>query len=71
MKNSPFKRIAALLGVVLLLGLVVATFIVAVFLPEKSQLLAALIGAMIGVPILLWLLIYVGGKVKEARKSHD
>jgi len=68
MKKTP-KQIAALVGVVLLVSLSVITFIVAVFLPDQSQLLAACVSAMIGVPILLWLFLYIAGKVKEA--NHE
>ncbi|MCL2253291.1 MAG: hypothetical protein FWC09_02510 [Lachnospiraceae bacterium] len=68
MKRTP-KQIAALTGVILLASLSVITLIVAVFVPENPRLLAACISAMIGVPILLWLLLYVAEKIKEAKES--
>ena len=68
MKNKKtVKQIAALIGVVFLASLSVITLIVAIFFPENPQLLAACISAMIGIPILLWLMLYVIGKVKEAK----
>ena len=63
--KKPLKRIIALIGAILLAGLAACTLIVAIFFPEAGQLFAVLVGTMIGLPILLWLLIYVLGKVKE------
>ncbi|MCL2719517.1 MAG: hypothetical protein FWE14_12140 [Lachnospiraceae bacterium] len=68
MKRTP-KQIAALTGVVFLASLSVITLIVAIFFPDHSQLLAACITAMIGIPILIWLMLYIIGKVKEAKEE--
>lgn len=67
MKKTP-KQIAALTGVVLLAGLSIATLLVAIFLPDNGQLLAGMITAMIGVPIILWLILYAINKIKEDKK---
>ena len=68
MKKTP-KQIFALIGVALLLTIPVVALIIAVFFPGQSQLLGALFSAMIGVPILIWLMMYVVGKVKEAKEK--
>jgi len=68
MKKTP-KRIAAFAGVGLLASLSVATLLVAIFLPDQPGLLAACITAMIGIPILWWLALYIIGKAKEAKQE--
>lgn len=69
MKKTP-KQMAALIGVVLLASLSIITLMVAIFLPESPGLLAACITAMIGIPILLWLALYIVGKVREAKHEE-
>jgi hypothetical protein len=62
-----WKRLAALVGAILLACLAVAALLVAIILPDQSDLLAGCIGLMIGLPVFLWIGIYIFGKIKEAR----
>ncbi|MCL2051240.1 MAG: hypothetical protein FWG91_05890 [Lachnospiraceae bacterium] len=66
MKRTPIQ-IFAFIGALLLISLAFITLIVAIFFKDNPQLLAACIAAMIGVPILLWLVLYVADKVREAK----
>ena len=62
MKNKP-KQIAAIICIVLLVLLYVATLIVSVLdFPGSDRLFGACIIATIGLPILLWIFIWVYGK---------
>lgn len=68
-KNTP-KRIAALLCVVILVLLYVATLISACLdFPGADRLFAACLAATIGLPIVLWLLIWFYGIWKERREE--
>lgn len=59
-----FKRIAAILAIVLLAGMYLVTFILAVAGNEKSaQLLRFCFGMTIFVPIFLWVLIWCVGRL--------
>ncbi len=62
MKNRP-KQIAAIICIVLLVLLYVATLIISVLdFPGSDRLFGACIVATIGLPILLWIFIWVYGK---------
>lgn len=68
-KISP-KQIAAMICVVLLVGMYVATLIVALLdFPGWDRLFQACLVATIGLPILLWIYIWLYKQVKE--KSAD
>lgn len=62
MKNKP-KQIAAIICIILLVLLYVATLIVSILdFPGSDRLFGACIVATIGLPILLWLFIWVYGR---------
>lgn len=68
MKKWNAKRIAAMVGVVLLVLLYVVTFLVAIFDRESSgQLFKACLIATIGIPILLWVYIWLFGQLTGKR----
>ncbi|WP_051226707.1 HAD family hydrolase [Butyrivibrio sp. MC2013] len=57
-----FKRIAALVGVVLLVGMYLALLVTAFIIPEKSlELFFGAIGVTVAVPIMLWIIIWMAG----------
>jgi len=65
-KNS--KRIAALIAVFLLVGLYVATFVVAILdFPYKENLFMACAASTVLVPILLWVYIWLFGIMTNRR----
>jgi hypothetical protein len=65
--NPTLKRTAALLGAILLASLGIVTLLVAVFLPDQPHLLMGCIGLMIGLPVFLWIWLYILGKIKRER----
>ena len=73
MKNK-MKRIGALIGVILLTGSILATFIMAILgYTFESKLFMGLIVADICLPILLWIYIWLFGKMtgKHTMASFD
>ena len=69
-KKISQKQIAAMICVVLLVGMYVATLIVALLdFPGWDRLFQACLVATIGLPILLWIYIWLYKQVKE--KSAD
>lgn len=71
MKKSP-KQIAAILCIVLLVLLYVATLIVALLdFPGSDRLFAVCLMATIGLPILLWIFIWVYGRYTDKRTISD
>ena len=71
MKNRP-KQIAAIICIVLLVLLYVATLIVSVLdFPGSDRLFGACISATIGLPILLWIFIWVYGKYTQKQTIAD
>ena len=69
MKKSP-KQIAAILCIVLLVLLYAATLIVALLdFPGSDRLFAACLMATVGLPILLWIYIWLYGKYRERRSG--
>lgn len=65
MKNRP-KQIAAWLCILLLLSLYIATFVVALLdFPGSDALFRSCLAATVGLPILLWIYIWLYGKVKN------
>lgn len=66
------KQIAAIVCIVLLLLLYVATLVVAILdFPGSDRLFAACLGATIGVPILLWIYIAAYGKLTNKKSMAD
>ncbi|HJD32805.1 MAG TPA: hypothetical protein H9912_12810 [Candidatus Eisenbergiella stercorigallinarum] len=69
-KISP-KQIAAMICIVLLVGMYVATLIVALLdFPGRDRLFQACLVATIGLPILLWIYIWLYKKVKEKKEEE-
>lgn len=70
-KISP-KQAAAIICVVLLVGMYVATLIVALLdFPGADRLFQACLVATIGLPILLWIYIWLYRQVKERKEEKD
>lgn len=64
-KRTP-KQIAALVCVILLISLYIFTLIAACLdFPESDKLFAACLTASIGLPILLWIYIWLYGLMKD------
>ena len=75
-KNSKTKRtpkqVAALVGVILLVALYVVTLIVAIFVPgESGKLFQACLFATIAIPFLLWIYIWMYGKLTNKHTIAD
>jgi hypothetical protein len=71
MSKKP-KQIAAIICVILLVLLYVATLVVALLdFPGSDRMFAACLMATIGLPILLWIYIWLYGKVKENMDKKD
>lgn len=65
------KQIAALVCVVLLVGMYIGAFIVACLdLGDSGRLFAGCLVATIGLPILLWLLIWSFDLLKKRREEN-
>ena len=65
------KQIAAIVCIVLLVGMYVATLIVALLdFPGADRLFQACLVATIGLPILLWIYIWLYKKVKEKKEEE-
>ena len=70
-KISP-KQVAAMVCIVLLVGMYVATLIVALLdFPGSDRLFQACLVATIGLPILLWIYIWLYQKVKEKKDGQQ
>lgn len=66
-KKTP-RQIAALICVFLLVAMYVITLVVALLdFPNSDRLFQACLVATIGLPILLWIYIWLFGKVKERK----
>ncbi len=71
MKKTP-KQIAALLCVVLLVLLYVATLVVSLLdFPGSEKLFAACLLATIGLPILLWIYIWSIGRLTDKKEKNE
>lgn len=65
MKNKP-KQIAAWICIIILVLLYIATFVVALLdFPGSGALFQSCLIATTGLPILLWIYIWLYGKVKD------
>lgn len=70
--KSRSKQIAAILCIVLLVLLYVATLVISLLdFPGSEKLFAACIVATIGLPILLWIYIWLYGKVTGKHTLTD
>ncbi len=65
-KPSKRKQIAAWICILALLSLYIATFVVALLdFPGSDALFYACLAGTVGLPILLWIYIWLYGKVKD------
>lgn len=70
MKKKTPKQIAALICVVLLVSMYIITFIAALLdTPGSGRLFAACLTATIGLPILLWIILWFCGLLKDQRSG--
>lgn len=70
--KSKSKQIAAIFCIVLLVLLYVATLVISLLdFPGSEKLFAACIVATIGLPILLWIYIWLYGKATGKRTLAD
>ncbi len=70
-KISP-KQVAAMICIVLLVGMYVATLIVALLnFPGWDRLFQACLVATIGLPILLWIYIWLYKQIKERKEEKE
>ena len=68
----PFRRIAAWVGIILLLSLYAATFIAALFSrPGTGQLFRFCLGMTIAVPVFIWFLTWAAGKLPGSGSSDN
>jgi len=66
------KQIAAILCIILLVLLYIATLVVSLLdFPGSDRLFAACLVATIGLPILLWIYIWLFGKITEKRSASE
>lgn len=66
------KRIIALLGVVLLVALYIVTLLVAILAPDKSgNMLKCCFLATIAIPTLIWIYIWMYGKLTNKHTIAD
>lgn len=72
MKKKTSVRIAAWIGIILLAAMYLATLIVAIVdFPGADRLFRGLVVADIGVPILLWIYIWIFKQVKERKAEAE
>ena len=70
-KISP-KQVAAIVCIVLLVGMYVATLVVALLdFPGADRLFQACLVATIGLPILLWIYIWLYQQVKKRKEGQE
>ena len=70
-KISP-KQVAAMICVVLLVGMYVATLIVALLdFPGWDRLFQACLVATIGLPILLWIYIWLYQQIRDRKEEKE
>ncbi len=66
------KQIAAILCIILLVLLYIATLVVSLLdFSGSDRLFAACLVATIGLPILLWIYIWLFGKITEKRSAQE
>lgn len=71
-KKRTSKQVVALIGVILLAALYIVTLLVAIFAPgESGNLFKACLIATIIVPLLLWIYIWMYGKLSGKHTIAD
>ncbi len=72
MKKRNFKRVGAVIAIILLVALSIATLLAAIF-DKSGRLFQALLVATVAVPILLWIYVWMYGKLtgKHTMASID
>ncbi len=71
-KKITSKQIVAMLGVIALVALYIVTLLVAIFAPGKSgSLFQACLFATIAVPILIWVYVWMYGKLTNRHTFAD
>ena len=69
---SKKQRIAALIGIILLVALYIVTFISAVFeFPGSQKLFFLCLFATVAVPILIWFYTWIYGKLTDKKTFAD
>lgn len=67
-----FKRVAALIGIIVLAGMYVVTLIAAIIdAPGSGRLFRTSLGLTIAIPIILWILIWCVGKFRPEGSMAD
>ena len=70
-RKLTLRRVLAIACIVVLVGMYVATFIVALMdFPGQDRLFQACLVATIGLPILLWIYLWLFDRVREARSQN-
>ncbi|MCH5250313.1 MAG: hypothetical protein J1E98_10275 [Lachnospiraceae bacterium] len=70
-KRSP-KQIAALICVIILVSMYIVTLVVAFLdFSDSGRLFAACLVATVGLPILLWIYIWLYGRIKDRRDNAE
>lgn len=70
--KSKSKQIAAIICVILLVLLYVATLVVSLLdFPDSDKLFAACLVATVGLPILLWIYIWLYGRLTSRKTMAD
>ena len=71
-KNMSSKRVVALVGVILLVAIYLITLIVAIFDQDSSgRLFQACLVATIAIPLLIWIYIWMYGKLSGKHTMAD
>lgn len=71
-KKNTHKRIAAWVAIILLLGLYIVTFIVALVFPEGGEkLFGVCLMATMAIPILAWIYIWLYGQMTGKKTIAD
>lgn len=71
-KKRTTKQIAALICVIILAGMYIVTLVVACLdFKDSGRLFAACLLATIGLPILLWIYIWLYSRIQDRRGESD
>lgn len=66
------KRIAAWICILALIALYIATFLTAILdTPGSGQMFRTCLGATIVLPVLLWMYLWLYGRLRERDKTSD
>ena len=65
MKNSNIKRKLALISIIVIVLMIIATLVVAcVRFPGSDRVFIVLIGLDVFIPVLMWMFLYIVGRAK-------